>query len=65
MSTPETDRLLADVLSIDTAALLREIAGQVADGLLDGPGETHAYLSGAAAALSLRAETAGDAQSEA
>ena len=60
MSTPETDRLLADVLSIDTAALLREIAA-----LTERGDWLHAYLSGAAAALSLRAETAGDAQSEA
>jgi hypothetical protein len=61
----EADRVMADVLSLDVAALLREVAGQVAEGVLDGSETTHAYLSGAAAALTLRAQTAADAQGEA
>lgn len=65
LTMSEADRVMADVLSLDVAALLREVAGQVAEGVLDGPEGTHAYLSGAAAALHLRAQTAVDAQGEA
>jgi hypothetical protein len=55
---PETP----DALSRDSAEVLRQVAEQVAEGLLDDSPETHAYLSGAAAALHLRAQAAEDAQ---